>query len=317
MSEAEWNREQAARLYQMSGWGRDFFAINELGNIQVVTDGTHPIDLKSVCDRMALQGLNPPLLLRFSDVIRRRMEQIHQRFLIARQESSYRGRYFGVYPIKVNQQHRVIKEIVDFGRRFQWGLEVGSKPELHAVLAMLDHVEGPIICNGYKDRAFTELALIGQKMGHQVFLVVEKPNELSLILDVAHYLKVTPLIGLRCRLAAMGNGHWENSGGDRSKFGLSASEMLEAIDQLRQRGSLKAFGCSTSISAAKFRRSAVFGKPCWRPPGILLKSGGWGHRFPSSTWVGDSGFATMAVSRAARSPSTTHFRNMPMTSFGP
>ncbi|HKI60129.1 MAG TPA: biosynthetic arginine decarboxylase, partial [Mariprofundaceae bacterium] len=147
--------------------------------------------------------------------------------------SQYQGRYFGVYPIKVNQQRQVVEEIVEFGAEFNWGLEAGSKPELHATLAMLEEVEGLIICNGYKDREFIELAMIGRKMGKRIFIVVEKPNELDMILDAAKRLDVEPLIGLRCKLAATSNGLWEDSGGDRSKFGLAASELMDVIHKLK------------------------------------------------------------------------------------
>ncbi|HXH71641.1 MAG TPA: arginine decarboxylase, partial [Mariprofundaceae bacterium] len=153
-----WSIEDAARLYQVDGWGRGYFSVNTAGNVDAIPDGEHSIDLKLLCDDLASRDLYPPLLLRFSDMLRRRMEQIFQRFTIAREESGYEGRYYGVYPIKVNQQRQVIEEIIEFGAEFNWGLEAGSKPELHATLAMLEDVEGLIICNGYKDREFIELA---------------------------------------------------------------------------------------------------------------------------------------------------------------
>ncbi len=234
MSNGKWDYQDAANLYQVEGWGGGFFAVNPKGNVEAITDGEHRIDLKNLCDELAVQGLNPPLLLRFSDMLRRRMEQLQKRFSIAREEADYTGRYYGVYPIKVNQQCQVVEEIVEFGAEYHWGLEAGSKPELHATLAMLEDVEGPIVCNGYKDREFIELALMGLKMGKRVFIVVEKPNELDLILEGASRLQVQPLIGLRCRLAATSKGIWDDSGGDMSKFGLSASELLEAINKLKQ-----------------------------------------------------------------------------------
>lgn len=228
-----WNVSDAAELYQVDGWGHGFFRVNERGNVEATPGGEHSIDLKLLCDELEQRGLYAPVLLRFSDMLKRRMEQIFQRFTIAREESGYQGRYYGVYPIKVNQQRQVIEEIIEFGAEFNWGLEAGSKPELHATLAMLEDVEGLIVCNGYKDREFIELALMGVKMGKRVFIVVEKPNELNLILRAAKRLNVTPLIGLRCRLASSGNGKWEDSGGDKSKFGLSAEELLDAVNTLK------------------------------------------------------------------------------------
>jgi len=233
MTDKVWSTESAAELYQVEGWGNGFFGINEAGNMVAIPDGEHQIDLKKLCDELAGRGLFPPLLLRFSDILKQRMSQIHQRFMIARQEAGYEGRYYGVYPIKVNQQRQVVEEIIEFGAEFNWGLEAGSKPELHATLAMLEDVEGLIVCNGYKDREFIELAMIGRKMGKRVFIVVEKANELDMILEASRRLNVEPLIGLRCRLAATSQGKWEDSGGDRSKFGLAASELVDVVRKLK------------------------------------------------------------------------------------
>jgi len=234
MDNQVWTVESAAKLYQVEGWGNGFFGVNEAGHMTAIPDGEHQVDLKSLCDELAEQGLYPPLLLRFSDILKQRMQQIHHRFTLARQEAAYEGRYYGVYPIKVNQQRQVVEEIVEFGAAYNWGLEAGSKPELHATLAMLEDVEGLIICNGYKDREFIELAMIGRKMGKRVFIVVEKPNELDMILEASARLDVEPLIGLRCRLAATSQGKWDDSGGDNSKFGLSATELMEVVSKLQQ-----------------------------------------------------------------------------------
>jgi arginine decarboxylase len=238
MNKAVWTQSSAAKLYQVEGWGGGYFNVNGRGNVEAVTDAENPIDLKLLCDKLAARGLHPPLLLRFSDMLKRRMQQIHKRFSIAIEEAKYSGGYYGVYPIKVNQQYQVVEEIVEFGAGLNWGLEVGSKPELYATLAMLNDVEGIIVCNGYKDQGFIELALMGLKLGKRVFIVVEKPNELDLILNIARRLGVNPLIGLRCRLAATSNGFWEDSGGDMSKFGLSASELLASIKKLSGAGML-------------------------------------------------------------------------------
>ncbi|MEW8254827.1 MAG: biosynthetic arginine decarboxylase [Candidatus Thiodiazotropha taylori] len=234
MSSNHWHQQQAEALYQLSQWGNGFFSINDQGHAEAITDGLRRIDLKKLCEELAEQQLKPPLLLRFSDMLKRRMDQISKRFNIAINEAEYTGRYYGVYPIKVNQQRQVVEEIVEFGADYHWGLEAGSKPELHATLAMLEDVEGLIICNGYKDQEFVDLAMIGLKMGKRVFVVVEKPNELELILDAAARFDVEPLIGLRCRMVTTSNGLWHDSGGDHSKFGLSPTELLEAVSRLRQ-----------------------------------------------------------------------------------
>mgnify|MGYP001816064281 CR=1 FL=1 len=239
MSKDAWSVYKAAELYQVEGWGSGYFRINESGNVETVADGVHSIDLKQLCDQLAKQDIYPPLLLRFSDILNSRMEQLNRRFSLACTEAGYQGRYYGVYPIKVNQQYQVVEEIIEFGAQYNWGLEAGSKPELHATLAMLEDVEGLIICNGYKDREYIELAMLGLKMGKQVFIVVEKPHELELIIDSAQRHKLQPLIGLRCKLATSSNGLWDDSGGDMSKFGLSAAEMLEAVDRLKQANMLE------------------------------------------------------------------------------
>lgn len=234
MSSNHSHQQWAEALYQLPQWGHGFFCVNDQGRVEAITDGVRKIDLKKLCEELAQQQLKPPLLLRFSDMLKRRMEQISKRFNIAIDQAEYSGRYYGVYPIKVNQQRQVVEEIVEFGADYHWGLEAGSKPELHATLAMLEDVEGLIICNGYKDQEFVDLAMIGLKMGKRVFVVVEKPNELELILDAAARFEVEPLIGLRCRMATTSNGLWHDSGGDHSKFGLSPRELLEAVRRLKQ-----------------------------------------------------------------------------------
>lgn len=238
MSNKGWDKQKSADLYQVGGWGGGYFGVNDKGHVECIANPANPIDLKLLCDDLAGRGLRPPLLLRFSDILKRRMAQIHKRFAIACEEAEYSSRYYGVYPIKVNQQRQVVEEIIEFGGEFNWGLEAGSKPELQVTLAMLEDVEGIIVCNGYKDRKFIQLALMGLKMGKRVFIVVEKPNELGLILEVAQELKVSPLIGLRCRLSTTNSGFWAESAGDNSKFGLSASELLDAVNRLKQVGML-------------------------------------------------------------------------------
>ncbi|MCU7830267.1 MAG: biosynthetic arginine decarboxylase [Candidatus Thiodiazotropha sp. (ex Myrtea sp. 'scaly one' KF741663)] len=238
MSDKVWQPKDAEALYQTEGWSNGYFSVNDHGHLEAIADGFNGIDLMQLCNELAEKNIHPPMLLRFSDILKSRMEQIYRRFEIAREEADYEGEYFGVYPVKVNQQYQVVEEIIEFGAYYNWGLEAGSKPELHATLAMLDDTKRLIICNGYKDREYIELAMIGCKMGKRVFVVIEKPQELDLILASAQRLDVKPLIGLRCKLATTSNGRWDDSGGDMSKFGLSASELLDAINKLSKSGYL-------------------------------------------------------------------------------
>jgi arginine decarboxylase len=230
-----WRVEDSAELYNISGWGIGYFAINEKGNVVVKPrkDNGPAIDIRELMDELALKDINPPVLLRFPNILDHRIEKISGCFERARAEYGYKGKYYNVYPIKVNQQRPVVEEIVRYGKKFNIGLEAGSKPELHAVLPIMDNPEALIICNGYKDEDFIELALLAHKMGKKIFLVVEKLNELRLIIQIARRLNVVPNVGIRIRLSASGSGKWEDSGGDQSKFGLNASELLEAVEMAR------------------------------------------------------------------------------------
>lgn len=235
-----WSPEDSYELYNMSGWGAGYFGINDNGNVVVKPrrDGV-AVDLKEIVDDLVLKDVALPILVRFSDIIGDRIALISQCFRNAAQEYGFQGRYFGVYPIKVNQQKHVVEEIVRYGREYNIGLEAGSKPELQAVLAVMDNPDSIIVCNGYKDEEFIELALLAQKMGKQLFLVVEKLNELKLIKTVAERNGVRPNIGIRIKLTNSGSGKWEESGGDQSKFGLNASELLEAIEFARENNLLE------------------------------------------------------------------------------
>lgn len=234
---ADWSIAEAISTYGIDRWGHGFFSVNDEGHLEIQVQGNR-LDLKRLMDDLGKRGLHPPVLLRFSDILACRMKRLYQAFDEARQDAEYKGRYYGVYPIKVNQQFQVIEEIVEFGSEFHWGLEAGSKPELHAVLAMLEDVEGLIVCNGYKDAEFIHLALHGLKMGKKVFIVIEKPGELELVLEAAKQLNVRPMIGLRCRLATLRSGRWLESSGDASKFGLSADEILSSVKKLERAGLL-------------------------------------------------------------------------------
>lgn len=232
----KWRVEDSMELYNVPGWGIGYFSINAKGNVVATPRKSKgsTVDLKELVDELILRDVSVPLLLRFSDVLDDRIEKIAGCFEKASTEYGYQGKFYSVYPIKVNQQRPVVEELVRHGKRFNIGLEAGSKPELHAVLAIMDNSEALIICNGYKDEDFIELALLAQKMGKRIFLVVEKLSELKLIKAVAERIQVRPNVGIRIKLAASGSGKWEDSGGDQSKFGLNASELLEAVEYARE-----------------------------------------------------------------------------------
>lgn len=229
----KWTIEDAKELYNINGWGTSYFGINEKGDVYVTPckDDTQ-IDLRDVMDELALRDVTTPVLLRFPDILDNRIEKTANCFNIAAKEYDYKGENFIIYPIKVNQMRQVVDEIVSHGKKFNIGLEAGSKPELHAVLATNIDEHNLIICNGYKDENYVELALLAQKMGRRIFLVVEKLNELHLIARLAKRIGVRPNIGIRIKLSSSGSGKWEESGGDHSKFGLNSSELLEAVDAL-------------------------------------------------------------------------------------
>ncbi|UCD10880.1 MAG: biosynthetic arginine decarboxylase [Nitrospinaceae bacterium] len=227
----KWTIEESRDLYNIEGWGAGYFDINRDGHIVVKPrhNGKQEIDLKHLVNDIQDRGYSLPALIRFSDVLKSSIDNLAGGFHKAIQEYGYTGRYHGVYPIKVNQQRQVVDEIVKFGRPYNIGLEAGSKPELHAILAIMDNPNAVIICNGYKDDPFIRLALLGQKLGRQVFIVVEKLDELDLINHVANELGVEPNIGLRIKLVSAGSGRWASSSGEYSKFGLNAMELVEAL----------------------------------------------------------------------------------------
>ncbi len=231
-----WRIEDSAELYNIIGWGRNYFSINEKGHVVVTPrKGAASVDIKDVVDELRVRDITGPVLLRFPDILDNRIEKISNCFAKAAEEYDYKARNYLIYPIKVNQMRPVVEEIVTYGKKFNIGLEAGSKPELHAVLATNIADNALIICNGYKDRAYIELALLAQKMGRHIYLVVEKLNELHLIAEIARRLKIKPNIGIRIKLSSSGSGKWAESGGDSSKFGLNSSELLEAIDFLQRR----------------------------------------------------------------------------------
>lgn len=227
-----WSIEQSKQLYAIQQWGNGYFSINDQGHVCVKpqADCATEIDLFDIAQALRDKGLNFPVLVRFTDILRDRIRQLQQAFDQARVAHAYRGHYTPVYPIKVNQQGNVVESIV---AAEHIGLEAGSKPELLAILGLAKR-GGTIVCNGYKDRFYIRMALMGQLMGLSVFIVIEKPSELEMIIEEAAKLQVKPLIGLRVRLSTISAGKWQNSGGEKSKFGLHASEVLQLIARLQQ-----------------------------------------------------------------------------------
>ncbi len=232
----KWRIEDSEELYNIPGWGRNYFSVNERGHMVVTPRaGYASVDLKEVMDELQVRDISAPVLLRFPDILDNRIEKISNCFRNAAQQYDYKAQNYMIYPIKVNQMRQVVEEIVSYGKKFNIGLEAGSKPELHAVLATNIAENALIICNGYKDESYIELALLAQKMGRRIYLVVEKLNELRMIAEISKRIKVRPNIGIRIKLSSTGSGKWSESGGDQSKFGLNSSELLEAIDILERR----------------------------------------------------------------------------------
>ena len=233
----KWRIEDSEELYNIKGWGVNYFGINEKGHAYVSPkkDGVR-IDLKEVVDDLASRDITAPVLLRFPDILDNRIEKTAECFVKAEKEYNYQADHFIIYPVKVNQMRPVVEEIISHGKRYNLGLEAGSKPELHAVLATNMYSDSLIICNGHKDQNFIELALLAQKMGKRVFLVIEKLHELATIAETAEKLGVRPNLGVRIKLASSGTGKWQESGGDASKFGLNSTELLTALKQLDELG---------------------------------------------------------------------------------
>lgn len=237
---AGWKTQDSVDFYNVNQWGANFFSVNAAGHIEVYPtgDANRAVDLKILADEIQQRGIQLPLLIRFSDILRTRIKNLCESFQNAIQEYNYQAVYRGVYPIKVNQQRQVVATIVDAGQPYHFGLEAGSKPELLTTVATLKDPEALIVCNGYKDEEYIELALLARRVGKNVILVVEKLNELELIAQLAEKLQVVPSIGMRLRLSAKGSGRWEASGGDRSKFGLGSVELLQAVEWLKARNML-------------------------------------------------------------------------------
>jgi arginine decarboxylase len=233
-----WSIEDARELYNIEGWGVGYFDINQDGNVTVhpTHEPERGLDLHQVATDLTAQGVGMPILLRFPDILRSRIDTLVSRFRTAMDEFEYEGGYTLVYPIKVNQQRRVLEALVAAGKDHGIGLEVGSKPELQAVLALSERTDNLIICNGYKDEEYLYLALMGQKLGHQVMIVIEKISEVDLLLRLAEEMDIQPMAGVRIKLSSAGAGRWSDTAGEKSKFGLSASELMRVVEKLRAAG---------------------------------------------------------------------------------
>jgi len=243
-----WSIHKSQATYNISNWSGGYFAINEQGHIEAHPHGKSEqnnqtdkagIDLYELSQQFRQQGIRLPVLVRFTDILEDRVAQLSRSFNNAIAEDGYQGCYTPVYPIKVNQQHSVVEHLLNNPHHLI-GLEAGSKPELMAVLGLMNRTDGTIVCNGYKDKEYIRLALIGQQMGHKVFIVIEKLSELEMVLSESATMGVTPYLGIRVRLASIGSGQWQNSGGEKSKFGLSASQMLTVIARLKEANMLDA-----------------------------------------------------------------------------
>ncbi len=232
-----WSIDRASDLYDVASWGKGYFSVAENGHVRVHPDKdpARSIDLKELVDTLVLRGISLPILIRFADILKHRLGELHSAFQTAIHEHHYQGGYCCVYPIKVNQQRQVVEEVLEFGRPYRFGLEAGSKPELLAVMSLADN-ETPIICNGFKDDEYIEMAMLAHKMGRQIIPVVEKYTELPLILKYSERVGVRPTMGLRVKLASRGSGRWKSSGGYRSKFGLSPTEMVRVLEELNRLG---------------------------------------------------------------------------------
>jgi arginine decarboxylase len=236
-----WTAKKSEELYGIRNWGAGYFNINDTGEVTVSPFGDRSdveISLMEIISGIKERGMDMPVLLRFENLLDAQITLLNESFKKAIREMDYKGQYRGVYPIKVNQQQQVIEEVARFGERYHHGLEVGSKAELIAALSILKDPEACLICNGYKDEEFIDLGLYATKMGRRCFFVIEMPGELEVIIKRSQQLKVSPNIGMRIKLATRAGGHWTESGGDRSIFGLNTTQLIAGVDLLKANGML-------------------------------------------------------------------------------
>jgi hypothetical protein len=268
-----WGIQDARNLYNIHRWGADYFDINEAGHVvaKPLRDAGAVVDVTDVIEEAKGRGLKFPVLIRFQDILRHRVESINLAFRSAITEFNYQGGYRGVFPIKVNQLREVVEEILEAGKPYEFGLEVGSKPELFAGLALQNQMGSLIVCNGYKDANFVRMALLGIKLGKKVIMVVEKLEELRQIITVSRQLGVEPLIGVRARLLSKGGGKWADSAGENAKFGLSTAELLAAMELLKTENLAHCFKLSISISDLKSPISSWSNAP-FRKPRVSMRS---------------------------------------------
>jgi arginine decarboxylase len=259
-----WTVRDSLELYNVAAWGAGFFTVNAQGHVAVLPrgQGGPSIDLLDLVQDLERRGLRTPLLVRFSDILASRVQGLARAFESAMQDYGYKGLYRGVYPIKVNQQRHVVEEIVHYGSQQRVGLEAGSKPELLVALALLDTPEALIICNGYKDRAYVETALLAQRLGRTPIVVIDRFDEIDLVVKTSRELGIRPHLGVRARLTARGAGKWVDSTGDRSKFGLSALEIVDAVERLRSEDMLDClellhFHIGSQITAIRAHKDAL------------------------------------------------------------
>ncbi len=243
MGDQPWTVADSAKLYHIHGWGEPYFSINEQGNVQVTPTehAEQSVDLFELVTTLKEQGIQMPCLLRFPDILRDRLVRLNQCFATAIARYGYQGKYRGVYPIKCNQHRPIVESLLDAGKPYDFGLEVGSKPELMIGLAMLEpssSSEALLICNGYKDRDYIETALLATQLGHRAIIVIEQPEELTQTLAARHQLGIQPNLGMRAKLSSQGIGRWGSSSGDRAKFGLTVPQMLQIVETLREANSL-------------------------------------------------------------------------------
>jgi arginine decarboxylase len=231
-----WTKENSSDLYKVGAWGSNFFDINEKGNIVVTPSGPNgaKVDLLELTQDLQERGIRVPMLIRFPDITKARIELLSSCFAKAIEENGYKGKFRGVYPIKVNQQRHLVEELIKFGSHTRLGLECGSKPELLIVLAMMNTPDALIICNGFKDTEYIETAILSQKLGRNTIIVVDRIGELPMIIEAAKKFNTAPKIGLRAKLHSKGSGKWIESSGDRSKFGLTALEIVDAVEMLKR-----------------------------------------------------------------------------------